>query len=378
MTDVLIYGDTFRSPELRHELPLGIPDPLLYVERDGSRHVLTNSLEAPRLAELDGLELHLWEDLGWDDLVAQGLDRPAIRAELLRRAVSAIGVRSAAVPETFPLHVADLLRADGLELRIDAELFDDRRRVKNEDELAGIRRAQRAAEAGMDAVRDLLRRATSNGGALEVDGEPLTSERVKLAIGAAFVAHGTSAEEFIVSHGPQSAIGHHMGSGQLREGEPIVVDLWPREAESACYADMTRTFVVGDVPAEIADWHRLVLEALERAVGEVREGASGRAIYDGTCDVFEAAGQPTGRSKQAGAPLEEGFFHGLGHGVGLEVHEQPNLGLTSKDTLRAGDVVTIEPGLYRPGVGGVRLEDLVLVTADGRENLTRYPYDLAP
>lgn len=378
MADILVYGDTFRSPELRHELPLGIPDPLLYAERNGSRHVLTSSLEAPRLAELDGLELHLWEDLGWDELVGQGLDRATIRDELLRRAVAKIGVRSAAVPETFPLHVADLLRSEGVELRTDPELFDDRRRVKNEEELAGMRRAQRAAEAGMDAARDLLRRATSNGGALEVDGEPLTSERVKLAIGAAFVAHGTSAEEFIVSHGPQSAVGHHMGAGQIREGETIVVDLWPRDAESACYADMTRTFVVGDVPAEVAKWHRLVLEALQHAVAAVREGASGRAIYDGACDVFEAAGFPTGRSKEAGKPLEEGFFHGLGHGVGLEVHEQPNLGLTSKDTLRAGDVVTIEPGLYRPGFGGLRLEDLVLVTADGPENLTRYPYDLVP
>lgn len=378
MTDVLIYGDTFRSPELRHELPLGIPDPLLYVERDGSRHVLTNSLEAPRLSEVDGLELHVWEDFGWDDLVGEGLDRAGIRDELLRRAVAAIGVRSAAVPETFPLHVADLLRASGLELRIDSRLFDDRRRVKNEAELAGIRRAQRAAGAGMDAVRDLLRRASGNADGLEVDGEPLTSERIKLAIGAAFVAHGTSADEFIVSHGPQSAIGHHMGSGRIREGEPIVVDLWPRDAESACYADMTRTFVVGDVPPEIEEWHRLVLEALERGVSDVREGASGRAIYDGTCEVFEAANLPTGRTKKPGSPLDEGFFHGLGHGVGLEVHEQPNLGLTSKDTLRAGDVVTIEPGLYRPGLGGVRLEDLVLVAADGPENLTRYPYDLTP
>jgi Xaa-Pro aminopeptidase len=250
--------------------------------------------------------------------------------------------------------------------------------VKNAAELDGIRRAQRAAEVGMDAARELLRRAESRGGNLEVDGEPLTSERVKLAVGAAFVAHGTSADEFIVSHGAQAAIGHHNGSGQLREGEPVVVDLWPRDGESACYADMTRTFVVGEVPAEVAEWHRLVLEALEAAAGAVREGAGGRALYDLACDVFERAGRPTGRTKARGAPLDEGFFHGLGHGVGLEVHERPNLGLASTDDLRAGDVVTIEPGLYRPGLGGVRLEDLVLVTPDGGERLTRYPYDLTP
>ena len=377
LTDVLIYGDTFRSAELRHELPIGIPDPVLYAERDGTRHVLTNSMEAPRLAELDGLELHLWDDLGWDELVAQGLDRAQVADELVRRAVAAFGVQSAVVPETFPLHVADLLRAEGVELRPDRDYFDDRRRVKSESELAGIRRAQRAAEAGMDAARDLLRRA-SNDGALEVDGEPLTSERIKRAIGAAFVENGATADDFIVSHGPQSAIGHHMGAGPIREGEPIVIDLWPRDGESACFADMTRTFVVGEPPAEIAEWHRLVLEALERSTAAVREGAGGRAVYDVACDVFEPTGLPTGRTKRQGAPLEEGFFHGLGHGVGLDVHEEPFLGLTSKDVLRAGDVVTIEPGLYRPGLGGVRLEDLVLVTADGAENLTSYPYDLAP
>ncbi|HZT16758.1 MAG TPA: Xaa-Pro peptidase family protein [Gaiellaceae bacterium] len=378
MTDVLIYGDTVRSSELRHELPIGIPDPVLYAERNGTRHVLTSSMEAPRLAELGGLELHLWEELGWDELVAQGLDRAAVADELLRRAVAAFEVRSAVVPESFPLRVADLLRADGVELRVDRDYFDDRRRVKSEAELAGMRRAQRAAEAGMDAARDLLRRADSNGGALEVDGEPLTSERIKRAIARTFVDHGAASDEFIVSHGPQSAIGHHMGAGEIREGEPIVIDLWPRDGESACFADMTRTFVVGEPPAEIAEWHRLVLEALERSTAAVREGAGGRAVYDVACDVFEPTGLPTGRTKRQGAPLEEGFFHGLGHGVGLDVHEEPFLGLTSKDVLRAGDVVTIEPGLYRPGLGGVRLEDLVLVTADGAENLTSYPYDLAP
>jgi len=378
VTDVLIYGDTVRSSELRHELPIGIPDPVLYAERNGTRHVLTSSMEAPRLAELGGLELHLWEELGWDELVAQGLDRAAVADELLRRAVAAFEVRSAVVPESFPLRVADLLRADGVELRVDRDYFDDRRRVKSEAELAGMRRAQRAAEAGMDAARDLLRRADSNGGALEVDGEPLTSERIKRAIARTFVDHGAASDEFIVSHGPQSAIGHHMGAGEIREGEPIVIDLWPRDGESACFADMTRTFVVGEPPAEIAEWHRLVLEALERSTAAVREGAGGRAVYDVACDVFEPTGLPTGRTKRQGAPLEEGFFHGLGHGVGLDVHEEPFLGLTSKDVLRAGDVVTIEPGLYRPGLGGVRLEDLVLVTADGAENLTSYPYDLAP
>jgi Xaa-Pro aminopeptidase len=136
--------------------------------------------------------------------------------------------------------------------------------------------------------------------------------------------------------------------------------------------------VIGDVADDVREWHRLCKEALDRAVSEIKDGVSGRAVYDGTCEVFEAAGEPTQRTKKPGEQLAEGFFHGLGHGVGLEVHESPGLGLSSKKPLRAGDVVTVEPGCYRQGYGGVRLEDIVLVTADGCENLTDYPYDLAP
>jgi Xaa-Pro aminopeptidase len=169
-----------------------------------------------------------------------------------------------------------------------------------------------------------------------------------------------------------------MGSGPIRAGVPIVIDVWPRDNETACFADMTRTFVIGDVPDDVARWHALCKQALDAAVSDIRDGADGRAIYDTTCDIFEAAGEPTQRTKEAGRTLADGFFHGLGHGVGLEVHEQPGLGLAAKNALRAGDVVTVEPGLYRQGFGGVRLEDLVLVTEQGAENLTRYPYDLDP
>jgi Xaa-Pro aminopeptidase len=169
-----------------------------------------------------------------------------------------------------------------------------------------------------------------------------------------------------------------MGSGPIKAGVPIVIDIWPRDNESAMFCDMTRTFVVGDVPEDVRTWHGLAKEALDRAISEIRDGADGKAIFDGTCEIFEAAGEATQRTKEQGKPLDHGFFHGLGHGVGLEVHEQPGMGLASKKPLKAGDVVTVEPGCYRQGYGGVRLEDLVLVTKDGAENLTEYPYDLAP
>jgi Xaa-Pro aminopeptidase len=379
MPDILIYGDTFRSPELRHEVPLGVPDPFLYIEQDGVKHISIGSMEIPRLAELGLFELHPNEEYGSDELIAQGMSYGELKQEIPLRAVEALGITSAIVPETFPIWLADSLRAKGVELTVDGELFDDRRRVKNEQELAGMRRAQRAAEAGMDAARDLLRRAAQNGGdTLKIDGEPLTVERVKIAMNEAFVRNGATADEFIVAPGAQGAVGHDMGSGPIRGGVPIVIDIWPRDNESFVFCDMTRTFVVGDVPDDVAEWHRLTKQALDRAIADIKAGADGRAIYDGTCEIFEAAGEPTQRTKEPGKALSDGFFHGLGHGVGLEVHEAPGMGLAAKDELRAGDVVTVEPGLYRQGYGGVRLEDLVLVTENGAENLTQYPYDLQP
>jgi Xaa-Pro aminopeptidase len=379
MPDVLMYADTYRFPELRHEVPIGIPDPFLYAEKDGVRHIAIGSMEIPRLAALGRFELHPSEEYGSDELVRSGLSYTEVRREVVLRAVKALGITSAVVPEAFPLWLADRLRAEGVELVVDGDFFDDRRRVKTGSELAGIRRAQHAAEAGMDAARDLLRRATpANGTGLEVDGAPLTVERVKTAMFAAFVANGASSDDIIVAPGPQGAVGHDMGSGPIDTGVPVVIDIWPRDNESFMFSDMTRTFVVGEAPDDVRKWHALAKEALDRAISEIKDGADGRAIFDGTCDIFEGAGEPTQRTKEDGKPLANGFFHGLGHGVGLEVHEAPGMGLGSKLPLKAGDVVTVEPGCYRQGYGGVRLEDLVLVTNDGAENLTQYPYDLKP
>jgi Xaa-Pro aminopeptidase len=376
--DVLIHADTFRSPELRHEIPLGVPDPFLYAEIAGVRHIVVGAMEIPRLAEVGDYELHPFEEFGSDELIASGRSQREIQCEVPVRAVRALGIASVVVPETFPIWLADRLRAEGIELTVDGAFFDERRRAKTAAELAGIRRAQRAAEAGMDAARGLLRRATPNGDVLVVDGAPLTVERVKTAMALAFAEHGTSADDFIVAPGPQGAVGHDMGSGPIRAGVPIVIDVWPRDNETACFADMTRTYVVGEAPPDVARWHQLCKQALDTAIADIRAGADGRAIYDLTCEIFESSGEPTQRTKEPGKTLSDGFFHGLGHGVGLEVHEQPGLGLSSKNALRAGDVVTVEPGLYRQGFGGVRLEDLVLVTGEGAENLTQYPYDLEP
>jgi Xaa-Pro aminopeptidase len=379
MASVLIYADTIRSPELRHEIPAEIMDPFLYAEVDGHRYAVVSPLETQTVSEsAPDVEVIGPEQLGWDELVERHADWEEAEQELVVRACRRMGVTAAAAPSTFPLELADRLRAAGIDLTVDRHLFERRRRVKNSEELAGIERAQRAAEAAMAAAAALLRAAEPAGAEVHVDGEALTSERLKEAIAEALADHPVTCEEPIVAPGPQAAVGHDRGSGPIAISEPVVIDLWPQDRKSGCYADMTRTFVVGDATSEIREWHALCREALDRALAEIRPGASGRKVFEAVCDLFGEHGLPTQLSKKAGETLHEGFNHSLGHGVGLEVHESPSLGRTRGDELVTGDVLAVEPGLYHPDIGGVRLEDLVLVTEAGAETITRYPYDLAP
>jgi Xaa-Pro aminopeptidase len=373
---VLIHGDTVRTPELRHEVPLGIPDPFVYAEVDGRRVVAISSMEATRVEALGtDLDVRPTEEFGADEIRRSGMNAYEATNELAIRIVRGLGIEAATVPAGFPLGIAEALRSAGVELAVDQKLFDDRRRRKSEHELAGIRRAQKAAEAGIAAARDLLGRAEPANGGLAVDGETLTCELLKERIQATFLSLGALAEEMIVSHGPQTAVGHDMGSGAIARDDIVLIDLFPLDLDSACYADITRTFVVGDAPEEIHEWHSLCREALELAADRVRPGVNGGDLHRLVSGLFADRGFPTQLTKKEGEVLRDGFYHGLGHGVGLEVHEPPGLGMIGED-LVAGDVITIEPGLYRYGFGGVRVEDLLLVTEDGYERLTDCPYDL--
>jgi Xaa-Pro aminopeptidase len=366
VADVLIYGDTIRSPELRHEVPVPVPDPFLYVERNGSRYVFVGSLEIPRIQEIDGLQTVPLEELDIDELYSRGLPWYEAERELVLRACRKIGLEDAITPREFPLDTADHLRANGVSLQAKGEVFDERRRVKNERELAGIRRAQAAAETAMGAIRSRLR-----------EGD-VTCEDLHAVALRSFSDSGVIAPDMlIVSHGAQTAVGHETGHGAIAEGEPVIADLYPQDPESGCYADMTRTFCLGEPPEELAGYHSLVREALDRAYEAVRPGVRGSEIHRLVCDLFQEHGYPTQLNKDPSKPLEDGFFHSLGHGVGLEVHELPSLGRLGTE-LVPGDVLAIEPGLYRKGFGGCRLEDLVLVTDDGCEVLTDFPYDLVP
>jgi Xaa-Pro aminopeptidase len=376
MPDVLIIGDTVRSAELRHEVPIDIGDPLLYAEAAGTRHAVVSALEVSRVEELPGdLEVHTFEEYDYEALLAQGLAPHELWSALSVNVAEQLGIGEAVVPLAFPLGHGERLREAGVKLRVDQPFFDGRRRVKTDVELEGIRRACRAVEAGMARAVEMLRAADRANGGLTLDGAPLTCERIRAELERVFGEHGAIAESFTVSRGPQTAIGHDPGSGSIADGDVVLFDLYPRDRATACFADFTRTVTVGPPSEEIALYHRLSKEALDLAIGMVRPGADGKEIHRAVCDFFHEHGQKTQLHKEPGEVLRDGYFHGTGHGVGLEVHEEPGLGRLG-GKLVAGDVVAVEPGLYRHGYGGVRLEDLVLVTADGAEVLTDFPYDL--
>jgi Xaa-Pro aminopeptidase len=367
LTDLLIYGAPDTSPDLFHAIPAGIIDPFLYAEAGGRRAATVNVLDGDKVAAL-GIEVIDPAQLGADELLADGMSRHELALEISLRACRELGLERAIVPPEFPLAVADHLRAGGVTLDVDNEAFVLRRRAKTDAQLAGIRRAQKAADAAMAAAAELIRELRPG----------LTSEEIRAAMIDVCDEHGCDLPgDVIVAHGAQSADGHESGHGALAAGEPVVVDIWPRDRESRCWADMTRTFVAGGGTPddELAEYWELTKRSLELVYPEVRDGADCQAIFRRSNEPYIEAGKPTQLTKADGEVLRDGYFHGLGHGVGLEVHERPGLG-RSPDTLRAGDVITLEPGCYRQGYGGCRLEDLVIVTADGCETLTDFPYDL--
>jgi Xaa-Pro aminopeptidase len=348
-------------------VPAGIGDPFLYLENDGRRAATVSVLDADKVSK-HGIEILEPDALGIDELLESGRDRLEIHAEIGLRAVRELGITAARVPPEFPLFQADYLRAAGIELTVDADEFIHRRRIKSSYELEGIRRAQKAADAAMRVAASLIRELRSG----------LTSEAVREAMQAVAEEHGCElSDDAIVSHGAQSAIGHDSGSGEIGAGEPVVVDIWPRDKASRCFADMTRTFVAGggEPPAELAEFWKLTRDSLERVYAELKAGADGKDLFARSCEPYIEAGQPTQLTKTPGEVLADGYFHSLGHGIGLEVHERPHLGRMSEPLLD-GDVITVEPGCYRRGFGGCRLEDLVVVTASGYEILTDFPYEL--
>ena len=354
------------------------PDPFLTLYADGAIHVLVSGLEygrARKEATADSVERHADYDYEYG-----GREE---RYDMYAAFVRDKGVESVSMPPRGPVGTADAMRDRGIDVTVDG---DDRlravRAIKTDDEIDAIREAQRANEAAMRAAEaliagsDVAADSDSDGhgvapNTLLHDGEPLTSERVAEEIEVTLLRHGCALDETIVAGGAQAADPHDRGSGPLRANEAIIVDIFPRSKATKYNADMTRTFCVGEPPAALREWYDLTERALDAALDAIEPGATGEDVHAAACEVYEDAGEPTFRTDPE---TETGFIHSTGHGIGLDVHESPRLA-SGGGELQPGHVITVEPGLYDPAVGGVRIEDLVVVTEDGYENLTEYPIE---
>jgi Xaa-Pro aminopeptidase len=349
------------------------PDPFVTLYDGEVRLLFARSLEYGRAnRESRAATVERFVDYGYGEY-ADEYGPETAASYVLRDFLDAYDVESVATPARFPLSTADGLRDRGIDVTADTDdTVTAIRATKTDEEIEHVRRAQQANEAAMAAAEELIRGAAIEDGRLYHDGELLTSEAVKEEIEVTLLRHGCALDETIVACGEDAADPHDRGSGPLEAGEPVIVDIFPQDKASKYHADMTRTFCRGEPSETVAEWFELTHEAKEAALAAVEPGVTGEAVHGAACDVYEAAGLPTLRADES---TETGFIHSTGHGVGLDVHELPRVAPGGAE-LEPGNVITIEPGLYDPEVGGVRIEDLVVVTDDGCENLTDYPVEL--
>lgn len=380
MTTYLLISDALKSPEMRHEIGEAIMDDIVFIEHDGKRLVVASILEESVFADREDVVDEFWNihGFGADELIADPTFDPALfSGEIALRALTKIGVERVNVPSSFRVREADYLRDKGIQLDVDDEAWALRRRAKTPWELEGIERAQRATDTAMLTAARMLREAESTAaGTLRYEGEVLTAEWIRQAMSTDLLGQGAESEEILIHTGDACLSGHDIGRGPILPDASCIIDCFPRDRRTGAYTDMTRTFVPGTPSDELRRLHTHVRAAWEIAMEAIKPGRDD--AHRLVSEYFHAEGFPTILHHKGDGPLKTGFFHSLGHGVGLDVHERPRVGRRAEG-LVVGDVVAIEPGLYLPGVGGVRLEDTVLVTDEGATHFTDpLPYDLEP
>lgn len=358
----LLYAASESNADMLYATQFFAPDPFIYLQRGERSTIVLSDLELDRGRR----------DAAVDDVLSSSEIRAAIRKREGRRALGDSDdileilrrwrVHRVVTPWDFPAGLADALRARGIAVRSVAR-FWPAREIKSRPEIRHMERAVRQAEAGLLRAIEILREARAvSGGELAWGGGVLTSERLRHEMEFAVALEGGHCTGTIVAGGRQAVDPHERGSGPLRCGETIILDIFPRDVRSGYFGDLTRTVVKGAAPEAVRRMWETVASAQKAAVAAVRPGVRGAAIHSGVKERFRAAGY---RTEVVGGH-RTGFFHGTGHGLGLDLHEAPRL---QKAVLAAGNVFTIEPGLYYPAVGGVRIEDDVLVTARGRRVL---------
>jgi Xaa-Pro aminopeptidase len=343
------------------------PDPFIFTEIRGRKIMLMSVLEVDRAKK----QADVAEVISTSRL-AQRMRRRGVKhitySEMVHFLFSERRVKNVLVPSDFPIQYADALRKKGYAIRVKPDPFYEKRTIKTAKEIAAITESIRHTERAVGEAVKVLKKSRIKGRYLYYKGKRLTSEAIKEIINVHLMRSDCIAAHTIVSCGKQCVDPHDQGSGPLFANESIIMDVFPRSSQSRYFADMTRTVVRGKANAKLKKMYRAVKEGQEIAFRGIRHGVDAGKIHAAIMRRFEALGFRTG---EMGGRMQ-GFFHGTGHGVGLDIHELPRIGGV-RETLRAGQVVTVEPGLYYSDAGGVRLEDIVVVTQRGCKNLNRFP-----
>lgn len=368
MTDaILLVGDSERDANLFYKTRFLAGDPFVYAQYNGRDILAVNVMEKGRAQKESSVEdVRSFDEFGYTESMKATNDRAQAFAHVLRGVLSELGAESAEIEGNFPVLYADALRNQSVPLQVNPELLVHDRRSKNQEEIAAIEESQRATERAMAHAIEIIAESEPIGETLHYAGIPLTSERLRSEIELLLMREGMDPSFApIVAGGRGAADPHFLGSGPIRPGEAVVIDIFPRSKRTRYFADMTRTVVKGRPSDELRAMYDATSEALDSALAAIRPGVNGRDVHSAVLKVYEEAGfGGDGRGPR--------MIHGTGHGVGLDIHEVPSLG-SSGGELRVGDAITVEPGLYDPEIGGVRIEDLVIVTEDGCRNLTRFP-----
>ena len=377
---LLFYADGYKFPDVYHVTRFLAPDPIIALEQDGEVVIVASPLEEGRARkESRAREVFSFDAFGAQEIGKTAETREELDGEIIKRFLASRGTRRVAVATYFPLGMAERLRTAGIEIIVDRKL-SERRRAKRPDEVAALEATQRATEDAWMRGVDALRRSTARkDGTLELDGEPFTAERLRAIVESRLLELGCVSEGAIIAPGKQAADPHMIGSGPLRAGEAIVMDIFPQHKTTRYFADMTRTVSKGEPAAEITKMYDITKRAQDAGIKALRPGVTGREVHELVEDIIWEAGYDTlrpGQQRTTNGGVPRGFIHGTGHGVGLEIHEMPTVGRSGTKPLAPGDVVTVEPGIYLPELGGVRLEDMLVITDTGARNLTRAPRQL--
>jgi len=365
----LLYAASETDADILYPTGFFAPDPFLFIQVGKRRILVMSDLEmdrARRQATVDRV-------LSWSAM-AKPLEtgtRRAGPADVIAAVLSRLGIRRVQVPRGFSLGLAMELDARGIRLEMGPDPFWPEREIKSPREVRAIEAALRAAEAGLLAGIAALEACRIRSGYLLRDGRRFTAEDLRAAVNTRIMAEGCLPSHTICAPGDQAVDPHEEGRGPIRAHTPIVMDIFPRSESTGYYGDLTRTVVRGRASHRLHELYAVVHEGVRLGHRLVKDGAEGFEIHRRIQALFDRQGYPTGLK---GGRMQ-GFFHGTGHGLGLEIHEPPSIG-KRPSTLRAGHVVTVEPGLYYLGLGGVRLEDVALVTRQGSRNLTRVPKQL--